>query len=701
MFRKAHPKSKRSLRRMVTKKTREAELLLTLNEGSTSLSASSQSSQPSCSKTDLNPSIYFATSEQSKFKSQTHLIPKQSATSSKTLTLAADEATNKPLLHSDTIYNQVHLDLRKWAVYNNISHSALNDLLKSVLCKNFPQAMFPSDARTLLRTSQKLIDINLIQNYCYFGIEKQINHLIEAHNVKIMENDTIELAINVDGLPLTKSTDSCFWPLLGSIKSLKILQNVVFLIGLFYGNGKPKHPDTLLSDFVKECQQLNGKIRVKHFELDFAITMVICDMPAKSFLLQIKGPTGYYSCPKCLVEGEAERYVCFPEVNCTKRTDISFREKTNAEHHIGTSLIENIPNLDLIDNVPLDYMHLVCLGVVKRLLCHKKYGFVFGKPPYKLRASDVITINERLKKMSRFIPIEFARKTRPITESRRYKASELRTFLIYTGPVVLKNVLPKKNYNNFVVLSVAISILLSDFAFNDSWLNYAKDLLNCFINKSKCIYDYQFFSLNVHSLCHLVDCCKKFGRLDNFSAFPFENYMQKLLRYVRKSHQPLQQVICRISEENNLFNSLPLNTEKYVKPISPNCVQIHSEGPLAPGCKGPQYKKMICNSFTISCNTLANRFVMLKDGSIFEVNNICYNNINKLGIVGQPYKKVSDLFDKPCRSSLLNICIVKKHESSSLIFISASDISTKLLILPFNELENNLVMFPLIHCNKA
>ncbi|XP_030758964.1 uncharacterized protein LOC115884507 isoform X1 [Sitophilus oryzae] len=710
MFTKNHPKSKRSLRRMVAKKTREAELLLTFNssfEESASNSPYLSSSQPSSSNNinlgedlslfEVSPTIYCARSEPEPKRP----MQSQLTTLNTDLALDINEVINKAPGHPELSYKQAHFDLRKWAVCNKIPHCVLNGLLKGVLCKNFPQARFPSDARTLLETSKKLFNINLSQNYCYFGIEKSINYLFRAYNVEIAEGDAIELGINVDGLPLTKSTDSSFWPVLGSIKSLKILKNIVFLIALYYGKAKPKHPDILMSDFVKECQRLNGKITIQNIEIDFTISMIICDMPAKSFLLQIKGPTGYFSCTHCLIEGEAERYVCFPQVDCPKRTDGSFRQKINKEHHIGTSLVENIPNFNLIVNVPLDYMHLVCLGVVKRLLTHKKYGFVFGKPPYKLRASSVIRINERLKKMRRFIPIEFGRKTRPITESRRYKASELRTFLIYTGPVVLKNVLQKKNYNNFVVLSVAISILLSEHAFDVSWLKYAEELITCFIDKSKSIYDIGFFSLNVHSLSHLVDCCKKFGPLDSFSAFPYENYMQKLLRYVRKAHQPLQQVIRRVSEENNLLNSLTINTKKCVKPSSLNCVQVHSEGPLAPGCKGPQYKKMVCDSFTISCNTFGNRFVMLKDGSIFEVKNICYDNSNKLSIVGQPYKKVGDLFNKPCHSSLLNIWVIKKQESPLLMFVSASDINSKLLILPFNEVDDNFVTFPIIHCIKA
>lgn len=35
------------------------------------------------------------------------------------------------------------------------------------------------------------------------------------------------------------------------------------------------------------------------------------------------------------------------------------------------------------------------------------------------------------------------------------------------------------------------------------------------------------------------------------------------------------------------------------------------------------------------------------------------------------------------------------------MFVSASDINSKLLILPFNEVDDNFVTFPIIHCIKA
>lgn len=592
-------------------------------------------------------------------------------------------------------------DLRKWALDCNIPHAHLNGLLNNVLRKHLPDMSLPKDARTLLKTTRKYQNVVFNGNFCYFGVQKVIEFLVEKHNIQITGSDYIGLAINIDGVPLSKSTDSTFWPLLGNITSIIPLENKVFLIGLFHGKQKPAHPDILLQDFINECQNLNGKIYIQGFYLDFEIKMMICDMPAKSFVLQIKGPTGFYSCTKCVIKGGSAKPICFLEENCEKRTDASFRNKLHLKHHIGISVIEKLNSFDLVQSVPLDYMHLVCLGLVKRLLAHKKYGFVFGKPPYKLRAADVIKLNIRLRRFSPFIPIEFSRRTRNITDCKRYKASEFRTFLLYVGPVVFKNILPKRKYHAFLTLSIAISILIDKRAYVEHWLKYSEELIYCFINECKNLYGSGFFSLNVHSLVHLVDCCRNFGSLDKFSAFPFENFLQSLIKTVRKAHQPLQQIIKRLNEQQQLAKDFVHNsntiTSEYCESLF-SLRQSHSEGPLINNCMSPQYKKAVFNHFVLSCNTLANRVVELINTDIFEIFNFCYNSSTEHVVVGRKLNKKGGLFNKPCDSLKLSIFVVEAAVEEDLIYVSMSSILRKLVILPYNEFDHHYVTFPLLHC---
>lgn len=195
----------------------------------------------------------------------------------------------------------------------------------------------------------------------------------------------------------------------------------------------------------------------------------------------------------------------------------------------------------------------------------------------------------------------------------------------------------------------------------------------------------------MHSLIHLVDSCREFGALDNFSSFPFENYMQKLLKYVRKAHQPLQQVIHRYTEEYNFIQDKN-NTMSHTI----NWSQSHTDGPLIQGSKSPQYKKVILTKCTLSCNSVANRILLLRDGHVFEVNNFCHSSqTNEPMMIGCFYKKIASLFNKPCDSTDLGIFIVEKSDTT-LKAVPFTLFTKKVMLLPYNETNSKYVVLPLI-----
>lgn len=87
------------------------------------------------------------------------------------------------------------------------------------------------------------------------------------------------------------------------------------------------------------------------------------------------------------------------------------------------------------------------------------------------------------------MPSEFARQPRSLEELERWKATEFRQFLLYTGPVVLRKIVSKKKYEHFLTLTVGISILLdSNENKRNSYREYARELLEYFVRESKNIY---------------------------------------------------------------------------------------------------------------------------------------------------------------------------------------------------------------------
>lgn len=147
----------------------------------------------------------------------------------------------------------------------------------------------------------------------------------------------------------------------------------------------------------------------------------------------------------------------FPLTDSKLRTDESFAQKLNEEHHHSGSSPFHDSSVGMVSQFPLDYMHLVCLGVVRKLLTM----WLRGPLNFRLPANIVNRMSDNLKYLRPHIPVEFSQKPRSLREIDRWKATEFRLFLLYTGPVILPSYLDSKMYNNFMLLFAAIAILVS------------------------------------------------------------------------------------------------------------------------------------------------------------------------------------------------------------------------------------------------
>lgn len=299
-------------------------------------------------------------------------------------------------------------------------------------------------------------------------------------------------------------------------------------------------------------------------------------------------------------------------------------------------------------------------------------------------------ISQKLLALAHHIPSEFVRKPRALSERHRWKATELRQFLLFTGPVVLRDVLLPQIYDNFMLLSVAIYILISpQYCLQMNQL--AHHFLLSFVKHYGLLYGKDQLVYNVHGLVHLADDVKVHGHLDTISGFPFENLLGELKRMIRKADKPLAQVIRRLSEHEQSGSNFDSSDQQGTSLKTP-----HQDGPVPEWISGniSQFKQLTADGIILKASSKDDCIVI--DGKIASVQNIVAYDGREYAMY-QEYKVKEALYSYPLDSRELGIYIVS-HLCPVLHSVEIVKPVKKCVRLP---LGNKFAVFPLPHTNET
>ncbi|CAH8824890.1 unnamed protein product [Trichobilharzia szidati] len=265
------------------------------------------------------------------------------------------------------------------------------------------------------------------------------------------------------------------------------------------------------------------------------------------------------------------------------RTDGSFRQRMQSSHHRGQSAFEDL-NIDMVKCFPLDPMHLVYLGVVRKLI--SLWQDLAKRKEMHVNRLMLESIDGKILASAGMTPRDFPRKCRGLTEVSRWKATECRIFLLYLGPVLLKDTMPPAIYRNFLRLSIPV-YLLSNKRFYRNYLEGCRDELLNFLNEFEFIYGREHLVYNIHCLQHLAEDVREMGPLESFSAFPFESYMQTIRRSIHSNNAIAKQAAQRFSEKvfhdcnsgarhDNLIDECEIDVDRQIvhTKLSPHTVEI-------------------------------------------------------------------------------------------------------------------------------
>lgn len=314
-------------------------------------------------------------------------------------------------------------------------------------------------------------------------------------------------------------------------------------------------------------------------------------------------------------------------------------------------------------------IYLFITGITRKCL----NGWVNGGFNFrtKLSGHQINLLSEILENCNLRRPYEIHRAIRRLDRLKHWKGTEYRTFLLYLGPVVLKDFLDTQVYHHFLTLFSAITIVSCE-----SYLTYidvADQLIKDYIHQFKVIYGRDSVSSNVHNLCHLTEDVKKFGPLFKISSYKFENFLGYIKSLLRSGNKPLSQIAKRMTELNEMNNF----SATYLVPPKNTSQKIH----LSENC--------------ILSSDLKNKWFLTKTKEIIGLTQIIYKNgIPELK--GIKYNKVEDFFVLPIRSSFLNI-FTSTLEEIGQITCSLDDVKCKLFSVKYHR---KCVFFPLLHTVK-
>lgn len=486
----------------------------------------------------------------------------------------------------------------------------------------------PTDYRTLLKTPKVPVPKIITPGaYIHVGVREALRRLLFEAGTIVPSNldDNIRMQFFVDGLSISRSTTDGFWVIMMNIRHELMKRLVPKVIGVYYGKKKMNSFNDFLWAFVMELNDiLENGIELNEVVILPKILNFVLDAPARCGCKAIKGVNGYFGCDVCVTEGDnINNRIAFLDLDAPLRNDRDYRERKYDDYHHMESVLEMLP-IDMIDSFPHDYLHCALLGVEYWIL-----KFVRDKPK-TLSARDYIEIKSRIEQFQSTEPIEFQRTLRSFIECLgTMKGSEFRQYLLFVGPLLLKDIVDDEIFSNLLKFHIA-SIIFAHKRFAN-YYNEADKLMRMFIQEFAAIYHPCHVVYVVHSLCHIKKFVDRYGPWDNFSTFEYESYNRTVKDFVKGNVKPLTQVTNRIME---VYNAPQYNIK------SKTCdIEISDQQ------ENKSYSQLKFYDLRFRTKQVGQNLVLLKSGQAVKLVNIQRNDTG-ISLTGRPFKHRTSVYNE-------------------------------------------------------
>ena len=195
---------------------------------------------------------------------------------------------------------------------------------------------------------------------------------------------------------------------------------------------------------------------------------------------------------------------------------------------VGPSILMNQRNFNMINNLPVEYMHSVCLGIVKRML---ELTFKVGDVREKISKCPLIPpkqFNDLIRDVR--VPREFSRRCRQMNLS-IMKAQELRNVLLFFFPIVI-NCIADTFCNERKIWLLLVFMIRACVVPNVEFYHVNTDLItNCcleFYHMFENLYGPKQCSYSIHVVSSHLLQIRRNQPLTFSSAFRFESFYAEM-----------------------------------------------------------------------------------------------------------------------------------------------------------------------------
>ena len=213
---------------------------------------------------------------------------------------------------------------------------------------------------------------------------------------------------------------------------------------------------------------------------------------------------------------------------------------------VGKSPLLNLPQFDMVRNVPAEYLHSVCIGVVKRMVELTFNVGVTRNRVTKRKLSPPHLLNEQIRNMK--LPFECSRRARSLDFS-VWKGQEFRNLILFFFPLVI-NCIERNAKERRLWLLLAFMIracVLPSEEFHKVNLDELEYCCQEFYKLYEQLFGASNCSYNTHVVgSHLIEI-RCHGPLTLTSAFGFESFYGEVRQsFCPGTVSPLKQIMEKV-----------------------------------------------------------------------------------------------------------------------------------------------------------